>query len=467
MARGLIFRSAAIAFALVAAATAIGVPSGARGYRSVSEQLAPGVVHTKIRIPRGPWKVHVISIELDEASTVEPALATKKLPGAERTSSIARRYGALAAINGDYMRASGRPVMMFAQDGEFGQSALTRGVNFAVNQDETEAFVRRQVPQLWVSESDSGAEHLLGSYNAGWPTLDEINVFSALGGRDEKPPWNACSARLYPTEAPRFATDRVGVAQDHMVHEVVCRDARLFPKGGRVVSTPMTGSRAPEVQALVAGEEVELGWALEWPNVFETIGGNPTLVRDGEIFIGKGTSPFFQRHPRTGVGITGDGRVLFVTVDGRRPRYSVGMTPFRFAKLFRSLGATYALNLDGGGSTTMIVRDKVVNRPSDGDERLVSSALLLLPGPDPTPAATPGPVPSPSSSPTPTPTIVPTPTDLLDSRSRVTTQLGLEVWRTVVTDPASTGGLADWLDSRGVPLRGSLREAARLFNRLR
>lgn len=60
------------------------------------------------------------------------------------------------------------------------------------------------------------------------------------------------------------------------------------------------------------------------------------------------------------------------------------MTLLAFARLFRRLGAVRALNLDGGGSTTTVVNGKVVNRPSDaGGERAVSSALLILPGPDP------------------------------------------------------------------------------------
>jgi hypothetical protein len=59
------------------------------------------------------------------------------------------------------------------------------------------------------------------------------------------------------------------------------------------------------------------------------------------------------------------------------------MTLIEFAREFERLGATWALNLDGGGSSTMVVRGKVVNRPSDrGGERFVSSAILVLRGPD-------------------------------------------------------------------------------------
>jgi len=67
-------------------------------------------------------------------------------------------------------------------------------------------------------------------------------------------------------------------------------------------------------------------------------------------------------------------------VDGRQPERSVGMTIAELAALLAELGAVEAINMDGGGSTTMVVRDKVVNSPSDpAGERAVGDALLVLP----------------------------------------------------------------------------------------
>jgi exopolysaccharide biosynthesis protein len=121
------------------------------------------------------------------------------------------------------------------------------------------------------------------------------------------------------------------------------------------------------------------------------VGGGPRLLRDGRVAVAaraEGFAPlrsFAQafvrgRQPRTLAGVTEDGRLLLVTVDGRRPGWSVGMTLPEAARLMRSLGATDALNLDGGGSTTMVVRGQVVNRPSDRvGERAVSNALYVTP----------------------------------------------------------------------------------------
>jgi len=87
-----------------------------------------------------------------------------------------------------------------------------------------------------------------------------------------------------------------------------------------------------------------------------------------------------SRQPRTLAGVREDGTLLLVTVDGRRPGWSVGMTLPEAARLMRSLGARDALNLDGGGSSAMTVRGELVNRPSDRvGERPVSNGLFVLP----------------------------------------------------------------------------------------
>jgi len=126
----------------------------------------------------------------------------------------------------------------------------------------------------------------------------------------------------------------------------------------------------------------------------EAIGGGPRILRDGSVsieFAQERLSRSFaeDRHPRTAIGHSRDGRVLFLlTVDGRQPGYSVGMSlaeladfmRTRLAKFARSRKNAYqALNLDGGGSSTMVVRQQVVNSPSDQTgERPVANALLVV-----------------------------------------------------------------------------------------
>jgi exopolysaccharide biosynthesis protein len=114
------------------------------------------------------------------------------------------------------------------------------------------------------------------------------------------------------------------------------------------------------------------------------VGGGPRLVRNARLaaagdpgIYGAGFAD--ARHPRTAVGVRADGRILLVTVDGRQPERSVGMTIAELTALLLELGAVEALNMDGGGSTTMVADGRVVNNPSDlAGERPVGDALLVL-----------------------------------------------------------------------------------------
>ena len=120
----------------------------------------------------------------------------------------------------------------------------------------------------------------------------------------------------------------------------------------------------------------------------EAVGGRPLLVADsaltGDVDT-EGNAGFRGLNPRSVVGMNRQGtRMWFAVIDGRRPGYSMGMTLRQTAELMRALGAARALNLDGGGSSTLALRDaasgrvKVLNRPSDATERPVGNAIAIL-----------------------------------------------------------------------------------------
>jgi len=85
-----------------------------------------------------------------------------------------------------------------------------------------------------------------------------------------------------------------------------------------------------------------------------------------------------ERHPRTMIGTSGDGRIWLIAVDGRDKALSLGMSFAELQNLVTRVGLVDALNLDGGGSTTMVVRGVVVNHPSDATgPRKVSDAIVV------------------------------------------------------------------------------------------
>jgi exopolysaccharide biosynthesis protein len=430
---------AVVALALIVCGISAPTGSAAGGYRKVTRRLGRGVRYTAITDPAGPYRIKVLSISLPRRSTLEVALSNNALPGLERTSAMARRQGALAAVNGDYARSDGRPVYALAGDGWLAQSTPAWGRNFALNVRETAAYVGHGSLAITAREQDSGAVHEIHRFNEGEPRAGQIAAFTPAGAAAEKPPRRACSARLLPLQRPH-ATAAGPTEVAVVVDKVVCRYEAMSRRGGLVLATPRSGRRADEIASLAEGERLTLSWTMGWRGVLDAIGGNPTLVEGGEIVVTNGPSVFYDRHPRTGVGYTADGRVLLVVVDGRRPGFSVGMRLRRFARLMKNLGARYALNLDGGGSSTMWVRGRgVVNRPSDGRERPVSSALLVLPGAD----------------------------RRVQLRPRLagdaTTPTADDALEAAARDAASTGGLAAALRAEGRRLPAFLEAAATSF----
>jgi exopolysaccharide biosynthesis protein len=175
------------------------------------------------------------------------------------------------------------------------------------------------------------------------------------------------------------------------------KGSNLIPTDGFVVSA--SGKKRDELLALVKignqamwyGSSVDLSKTShkfssnveQFTMVEDIIAGVPQLIKNGKIEITweqeKIGKDFVEtRHPRTAVAKLKDGKFLMITVDGRQPNVSVGMNLYELAEMLLEFGAVEAMNLDGGGSTTMFVKDRLVNIPSDKTgERPVSDAILV------------------------------------------------------------------------------------------
>ena len=124
----------------------------------------------------------------------------------------------------------------------------------------------------------------------------------------------------------------------------------------------------PEPPSHVPGSPAELeGEPAPWP-VEDAVGAGPALVSNGQVRVSTNEEVFFgsaipNTHPRTAAGIRGDGTLLLVVIDGRQP-VSRGVDLEQLAALMVDLGAEEALNLDGGGSSSLFVNGELLNRPS-------------------------------------------------------------------------------------------------------
>jgi len=360
-----------------------GVPQAKSPETRHSEIVAPGVEHVEIR--RGDftpgteterWTIHVLS--LDPGRTrLALGRAMDEGVGTETVSSIAARHGALAAINGGYFRTAG------TYRGE------PAGLLWLTGKVLSEPSRNR--PGLALANTPEGVKAAVVS-------LDFRSVVDAAGGRTlpvngiNRPRENDEAILFTPEFHRTTLTGPAGIEAvviDGLVVSVHDGEgSQMIPDNGLVISA--AGKAAAWVREnLRPGGRAEVrseaamhprpGWEPDF-----VLGGGPALVRNGRPAStgdqGAYDQGFFlKRHPRTAVGVRADGTLVLVTVDGRRTAQSVGMTIAELEGLMIELGSVEAVNLDGGGSTTMVIRGKAVNSPSDPTgERPVSDALLVF-----------------------------------------------------------------------------------------
>ncbi|MEX1047381.1 MAG: phosphodiester glycosidase family protein [Actinomycetota bacterium] len=385
--------------------------------------VAPGLTWTRM-VKTSPRRnvIHYLTVDPAEAVTLDVALARDRLLGFQRTSVMANNHEALAAVNGDFGLSPGRPQHAFAEDGDLKQLTVAGGnKNFAMSDDELTANVGRPPDMAVTATATSSSEtREIAEWNTGDPTAGTITGYTRPAHGVEQPRPGACSLQLMPS-GPKAFSPSGAVQRPYEVSTEACSSYSEVPTGV-VLSANQGSAEALWLSEYSIGDEIVLEWSFGWGGILDAIGGSPVLVEEGALVAPTScwTAAFCRRHPRTGVGVTAEGDILLVTVDGRR-RNSAGMTLTAFGKLFLSLGAEAALNLDGGGSTTMVVNGNVVNRPSDGKQRAVSSALIVLPGPDGD--------------------------ETLAPEQAVAAPSGS--WDLALHDPASTGGLLD-AQRRGV-----------------
>lgn len=353
-------------------------------------QLAPSVAYHKVHLLDGPWWLHVLEIDLEQARQegirLRTASASVDKGGVERTSELAR--GALAAVNGDffYTRETSHTAGLLIRDGMLLQGPQLRSA-------------------LVISER---GRPLIGSFSAQFGALAADGRTVSIDGFNRAP--QAGELTLYSHHASSssdsvramlgFQLQRIAgrsLLNDTLTARVLQVRRRAWPlmlePGQWLIAA---GDRADGVAGIAPGDTLRLFGRLPPAHepLREALGGGPRIVRDGAMSIEhereRLSSAFAEeRHPRTAVGYTQNADVLFlVVVDGRQPGYSVGMTLEELAQFMRTRLADFslskenayqALNLDGGGSTTMVVGQEVVNSPSDQTgERPVANALLVV-----------------------------------------------------------------------------------------
>lgn len=358
---------------------------------ATTRAIAPGVWHHAVELIEGPWAIHVIEVDLPVAWRAGIRLTTARAPvagGLERTSALAG--DAVAAVNGDFffdstpIHSSGVQVV----DGELLEEPRPRSA-FAITEDGRPIIAVLKMRAGLITRSGHALK--VSHLNREPRGADELTVFSRYAQAWRDSVRAPVGYYLQPLDSTTNVINDTLPARVVQVRRLAW-PLKLQPGQWLIAG----GADFAQVQTISPGDTVQLYFMLPPTTTAlrEAIGGGPRIVRDGRVSIEhqqESLSASFAvgRHPRTAVGYSQDGSTLFlVTIDGRQPGHSVGMSLQELAELMTvklplftesGRGAHQALNLDGGGSTTMVVRRQVVNRPSNQTgERPVANAILLV-----------------------------------------------------------------------------------------
>ncbi|WP_129839107.1 phosphodiester glycosidase family protein [Streptomyces sp. RFCAC02] len=393
---GLIAAGAAAVWTLALAPPGVAAPAapeaavtaaaGADGIDLVrtEETIAPGLELSGFhRIEPDGWLTgHALSVDLTGDLRVDHLLPGEGVSGAETVGELVAGHDAgpgrttVAAVNGDFfdINATGAPLGPGVADGELLHSASgTAAEAVGIGPDGA-----GRVLDLWFDGTltlPDGDTLPLDGYNSADVPVDGIGLYTPLWG----------TAGRAPSVAGATEVTEVTVGDDGVVVSVDDTPGTgPVPADSSVLLGRDAGAAA--LAGLEPGDRVATEYAPRTgdggPLPRTVVGGRGVLVEDGEPIDWEGR-PNNTAAPRTAVGFSRDGQEMYVlSVDGRQAA-SGGVTLTELAGMMADLGAWSALNLDGGGSATLLARRagddgvRVVNSPSDGEERAVPNGLAI------------------------------------------------------------------------------------------
>lgn len=338
-------------------------------------QVGPGMFHTEYEIRSVPWRIQVLQMDTEsqqmEFRTVK---ANNRLSGLQRPSEMKDELEndsvyVVAGVNGDFYGTGGVPVNAQVVDGTLLKRPFPR--ELIAFDDQFQPFIETTTFSGEVSAGDSQltvdginesrGENQLTIYNSYFGPSTGTNAFGTeIGVRWMDPP----------------AINRPGKVVIEAI-ETGEGDMAIEPHD-LILSGHGTVSEVLENFEVNDTLDVELSLNPLDRIILEAVGGSTQFIKNGVV-----DSNWEERHPRTAVGFSADTtQMYFVVVDGRQSS-SAGMMLSELGDFLVELGVDHAINLDGGGSSAMVIQDDVVNNPSDGGlQRSVANALFVtMPNP--------------------------------------------------------------------------------------
>ncbi|WP_455584649.1 phosphodiester glycosidase family protein [Bacteroides sp.] len=347
--------------------------------------IGPGTTQTTLAL-EGPVKLRVFYTTTD---MTDPNVNLKLIMGKDNltsnvtvpnmpTSHSDTENIYFAGVNADFIGGMG-PVGTTVANGEFYKSYKGTGW-YAIGIDKNKKFYSGAPYTTFKLVSPNAGQASIKAINA-VRSDNELILYTSRKGSSTGTKGSGVEVGAVPVDGPLKAEGttkmRVTVAPVKDVGNMA------IPDGGFVLSG--TGFTANTLSKMQVGEEFEVTPTIYFDNVVKTdiiemSGGCPMLLQGGKILETQGfLDHLSNREPRTAVGYNSDGtKAILLIVDGRQPGVSVGVPSKDLAAIMLNLGCTEALNFDGGGSSTLYVKELgVINTPSEGSLRAVKNGLFI------------------------------------------------------------------------------------------
>ena len=294
--------------------------------------------------------------------TLRPALARGVIPGRQTLSGIVSDLGSPAGVNASYFALSGEILGVTKIDGLIaGTTYYTRSA-FGLLADETPVF---------------GKVAYSGLVTLGDVSLPVAGV-NVERGKDNLVVYNKFYGRS--TRTNKYGTEYL--IQNGVITAISSEGNMRIPADGVVVSAH--GKAQAAFVGAQIGDPASVYEVLgePWDDAPYVVGAGPRLLTNGQVTVTVAEEQFpsdirYGRAPRSAVGVADDGSFVLAVVDGRQA-ISRGCTLTEWAQLLKDFGVRDAINLDGGGSSELIADWKIINSPSDGDERPIGSAIVVV-----------------------------------------------------------------------------------------
>ena len=360
------------------------LPAAAQPGLIGSRTVAPGVVHKEFTLP-GPNTLDVLEITINNPlislESYKPGGLTRTTTQASANDRVGHRV--IGAINADFFSfETGWPVGNQVVNGVFALGVSSQRSHLVVDNSGRPSIDRLAFRGALLA--GSGVTQQVAGVNVN-RTGDILVLYNAFRGPTTGTDGSGIECAVEFLDSPPTAGDTLRAR----VTSKVNGGNTTLPAGNTGVLSAAAGTAATFVTGnLQVGDTVRivLGFNRPLRHILQTLGGAGRILLGGRnvtdsmaAFEGISASFTDARHPRTFVGFNTDTSTIFLcTVDGRQAS-SIGMTFDEMAGFLLSIGASEAFNFDGGGSTTMVVSNAIVNSPSDpGGERSVANSLQVV-----------------------------------------------------------------------------------------